>query len=156
MSRIFKSRKRVVVALSLVALLAVGGSVAFAYLTSTGTGTGTGNVTASSTPLVLTFSQPGFTALGQSQTVSIYATNNGSSPEQFTGLASFSVAPTNTTSCPTGSFVAGTPSVSTTSIPATGTPTLVGTVSVTFTNLAASAQNGCLGTGTVSYSATSN
>lgn len=154
MRRIFKLRKRTVVALSVIAVLAIAGGTAFAFLTSTGAGTGTGNVTASTSPLALTFSQPAFSALGQTATVNISATNSGASPEQFTGLSSFSVAPTSTITCPAGSFVAGTPSVSSTSVPAGGT-VQVGTVSVTFTNLAA-AQNGCIGTGTVTYSATSN
>lgn len=155
MRRIFKLRKRTVVALSVIAVLAIAGGTAFAFLTSTGTGTGTGNVTASTSPLALTFSQPAFSALGQTATVDISATNSGTSPEQFTGLSSFSVAPTSTTSCPAGSFVAGTPSVSSTSVPA-GDTVPVGTVSVTFTNLTTAAQNGCIGTGTVTYSATSN
>ncbi len=141
-------------AISVLALLAIGGA-AYAYLSSTGNGTGAGNVTASSSPLVLTFSQPDFTKLPQTQTVSIYATNNGQSVEQLNGLSSFSVSSTNTTTCPAGSFVAGTPSVTAGEVPADGSPHLVGTVSVTFTDLA-QVQNGCIGTGTASYSAASN
>ncbi len=154
MRRIFKSRRRALVALSAIAVLAFAGA-AVAYLSSTGSGSGTGNVTASSANLVLTFSQPDFTALPQTNTVDIYATNNGNSVEEFSGLTSFSVSSTNPTTCPAGSFVAGTPSVTSQEIPADGTPHLVGTVSVTFTNLS-QAQNGCIGTGTATYTASSN
>jgi hypothetical protein len=149
----FSTRKRAIATLSVLALLTSG--VAYAYLASTGSGTGTGNVTASSSNLVLTFSQPSFAQLPQTQTVNIYATNNGQSVEQFNGLTAFSVSSTNTTTCPSGSFVAGTPSTTAQEIPADGAAHLVGTVSVTFTDLA-QAQNGCLGSGTSSYSATSN
>ncbi len=154
MRRIFKSRKRTVVALSVIAVLAIAGGAAFAYLSSTGSGTGSGNVTASSTPLSITFSQPAFTALPQAQTVNIYATNTGSSAEWFSGLASFSVSPSSS-SCPAGSFVAATPSTTAQDIQGNTGPVLVGTVSVTFTDLQ-QVQNACLGGGAVSYSATSN
>ncbi len=153
MRRMFSTRKRVIATLSVLALLTSG--VAYAYLTSTGAGAGTGNVTASSSNLVITFSQPDFTKLPQNQTVNIYATNNGQSVEEFNGLTAFSVSSTNSTTCPTGSFVAGSPSTSATEIPADGAPHQVGTVSVTFTDLA-QAQNGCIGSGTSSYSAASN
>lgn len=153
MRRMFSTRKRIFATLSVMALLT--GGVAYAYLSSTGSGSGTGNVTASSSNLVLTFSQPDFSKLPQTQTVNIYATNNGQSVEQFNGLSAFSVSSTNSTTCPTGSFVAGTPSTTPGEIPADGSPHVVGTVSVTFTDLA-QAQNGCIGSGTSSYSATSN
>lgn len=155
MSRIFNSRKRVIGALAAITVLAIAGGAAYAYLTSSGSGTGTGNVSASTSPLSLTFSQPSFTALGQSQTVTISATNNSSSAEYFTGLTSFSASPSDTSTCPAGSFVGGTPSTTAQEIPA-GSTVAVGTASVTFTDLSSAAQNGCLGSGTVSYSANSN
>lgn len=153
MRRMFASRKRAVALLAVLALMT--GGIAYAYLTATGTGSGTGNVTAAAKPLSLTFSQPDFTKLPQTQTVNIYATNTGQSIQQFNGLTSFSVSSTNSTTCPAGSFVAGSPSVTAQEIPADAAPHLVGTVSVTFTDLA-QAQDGCIGTGTASYSATSN
>lgn len=154
MRRIFATRKRAIATLSVLALLT--GGVAYAYLASTGSGNGTGNVTASSSNLVLTFSQPDFTKLPQAQTVTIYATNNGQSVEQFNGLTSFLVSSTNSTNCPNGSFVAGTPSTTAQEIPASGAAVAVGTVTVTFTDLPTQAQNGCIGTGTASYSGASN
>lgn len=154
MRRIFKSRKRAAGLLSVIAVMAIAGGAAFAYLSSSGSGTGTGNVSASTSPLALSFSQPAFSALGQTQTVAISATNNGSSAEQLNGV-SVTVSSTNTSTCPAGSFVAGTPSITAQEIPA-GQSVQVGTMSVTFTDLSSAAQNGCLGTGTVSYSATSN
>lgn len=154
MRRIFKSRKRAAGLISVIAVMAIAGGAAFAYLSSSGGGTGTGNVSASTKPLVITFSQPDFTALGQTQSVAISATNNGSSAEQLNGV-SVTVSPTNSGTCPAGSFVAGATSVSAQEIPA-GSTVQVGTVPVTFTDLSTAAQNGCLGSGTVSYSATSN
>ncbi|HET9720571.1 MAG TPA: hypothetical protein VFP55_10870 [Solirubrobacteraceae bacterium] len=153
MRRMFSTGRRA--AATLAALGLITGGVAYAYLASTGSGTGTGNVTASSSNLVLTFSQPDFTKLPQTQTVNIYATNNGQSVEQFNGLTAFSVSSTNSTTCPGGSFVAGTPATTAQEIPADGAAHLVGTVSVTFTDLA-QAQNGCIGSGSSSYSASSN
>lgn len=153
MLRRFKSRT--IVALTAVAALAIAGA-AYAYLTSTGGGTGSGNVTASSTALNITFTQPDFTVLPQSKTVAIYATNSGSSVEYFKSLTSFSVSSTDSTKCPTGSFVAGTPSTTAQEIPADGLPHQIGTVSVTFTDLTTQAQDGCIGTGTASYAAQSN
>lgn len=152
MRRIFKSRKRAFAALSTLVVLAFAGA-AIAYLSSTGGGTGTGNVTASSSTLVLTFSQSDFSALPQTQAVDIFATNNGQSNEWFGGLASFSVAPAST-SCPAGSFVATTPAVTAQEVDA-GQTVQVGTVNVTFTDLG-QVQNGCLGSDAVNYSATSN
>jgi hypothetical protein len=154
MRRIFKTRKRAAGLISIIAVMAIAGGAAFAYLTSSGSGTGTGNVSASAPPLAITFSQPDFTALGQTQSVAISATNSGSSAEKLNSVA-VTVGPSNTSSCPAGSFVAGSPSVTAQEIPA-GSTVQVGTVSVTFTDLSSAAQNGCIGTGTVSYSATSN
>lgn len=160
MRRIFKSRKRAAGLLSVIAVLAIAGG-AYAYLTSTGTGSNTGDVTATTSGLTLTASQPAFTALGQTQNVSISAQNTSSSAER---VASVTVTPssTNSSSCPTGSFTAGTV-VSTTpgatsfapvEVPANST-VQIATVPVTFNDLS-SAQNGCLATGAVTYSLSSN
>jgi hypothetical protein len=146
--------KKRVIALAVVASLAVAGG-AYAYLTATGSGSSTGNVTATAPALTISFSQPDFTVLPQQQTVNIYATNTGTSTEYFTALASFAVTSTDTTKCPAGSFVAGSTSTTAQEVPA-GAKVLVGTVPVTFTDLATAAQNGCLGTGTATYTATSN
>ena len=154
MRRIFKSRKRTVGLLSVIAVMGIAGGAAFAYLSSTGSGTGSGNVTDSTSTLAITFSQPAFTALGQSQTVAISATNSGASAEQLSGVT-VTAGSTNPSTCPTGSFVAGQPSITAQQIPA-GQTVQVGTVSVQFVDLPSAAQNGCIGTGTVSYSATSN
>lgn len=154
MRRIFKSRKRAAGVLSVIAVLAIAGG-AYAYLTSSGSGSGSGNVTASTVPLVLTVAQPDFSALGQTQTVAIDATNNGGSPEEVSSLGVTAAPSSSDTGCPAGSFVAGSPTITNAEVPADGQSHQVGTVSVTFTDVSAS-QNGCIGSGTVSYNVSSN
>jgi hypothetical protein len=148
------TKKRAWVALTAVLALAITGA-AVAYLTSTGGGTGSGNVTATSQSLSITFSQPALTHIGETQSVGIYATNSGTSPEYFSGLTAFSVGSADTTKCPTGSFTAATPTTTGQEIAADSAPHQVGTVSVTFNDLQA-VQDGCVGNGTVAYSASSN
>lgn len=148
-------KKRTVLALSVVAVLALAGG-AYAFLSSTGSGSGSGSATIATSGLNITFSQPAFTALPQTQTVTIYATNTASNAEQFNSLTNFSVGSATGSGCPDGSFTnAAAPATTAQEIPADGQPHQIGTVDVSFNDLAVP-QNSCLGSDTAAYSASSN
>jgi hypothetical protein len=155
-------RKRTAVAVSVVAVLVVAGA-AIAYLTASGSGSGSGSVTATASAMTLSISNaPALTKLGDTETYEITASNTGSSPEHVSGITVSSIAPSAaavTAGCPTGSFSAGPTSTTGNEVPAgtVATPgtAVVGHVDVTFNDVA-SAQNGCLGSGTVAVSLSSN
>jgi hypothetical protein len=150
------TKKRVLVALAAVAALAVAG-IAYGYLNAGGSGGGSGNVSATASAPTLTVTQGGpFTELGNTETATVTAKNNGTSPQEVT-IATLTVAPSataKTAGCPAGSFVRGA-IVSTPQEIAPGKEAVIATAPVTFTDTPEENQNGCLGTETVSYSATS-
>jgi hypothetical protein len=140
-------RKRVLIPVGLIAALAIAG-IAAAYLTASGSGSGSGDVTASSSALTLHSSALTFANIGQTKTVTITADNPGSSPEHV-GTLTVTAAPTNTTSCPAGSFSAGNIQVTNSEVPAGASGYAIGTADITFNDVNA-AQDGCIGTGTAS------
>jgi uncharacterized repeat protein (TIGR01451 family) len=151
------TKKRYLVALTAVAALAITGG-AIAYLTASGSGSGSGSVTASSSALTLSISNaPALTNIGDQETYDITAANTGSSPEHVTGITVSSIVPSSaaqTAGCPPDSFSAGTPTLTGNEVPAGSVATpgtaVVGHVVVTFNDDTTHAQNGCIGTGTVS------
>jgi hypothetical protein len=153
-------RKRVLVPIGFIATLAIAG-VAAGYLSSAGSGSGTGSVTDSTSALVLHSSALSFDNIGQLKTVTVTADNTGTSAER---IAAVTVTPSSTdsTTCPTGSFTAGSFSFDSAfvtankEVPAKTNGVTVGTIGVTFNDLTGSAQNGCIGTGTASLALSSN
>src|SRR6058998_1867764 len=97
-------KKRLLVALSAVAVLGTAG-VVFAYLSTTGSGSGSGTVTASTSNLTLTSDVPALTKLGDSQTLTVKASNSGGSPQAVPSVK-ITVAP-HDSACPAGSFSVG-------------------------------------------------
>jgi hypothetical protein len=157
-------RKRTAVAVSVVAALVVAGS-AIAYLTASGSGSGSGSVSATASAMTLSISAaPALTRLGDTESYEITASNPGTSPEHVSGITVGSIAPSAaaaTAGCPVGSFSAGTPTTTGTEVPAATDAThpgtaVVGHVDVTFNDVTTAAQNGCLGSGTVAVSLSSN
>ena len=154
MSRRFM-KKRVVAVVGVIAALAIAAG-AYAYLTASGSGGGSGDVSASASAMTLSITNaPSLTKIGETKTYEITASNPGTSPEHVTSIAASAVpsSAATTAGCPAGSFSAGTPTVTGTEVPAATNSTtpgtaVVGHVDVTFNDVA-SAQNGCIGTGTV-------
>jgi hypothetical protein len=151
------TKKRVSVALSVVAALALAGG-AYAFLTASGSGGGTGDVSATTSVMALSVTKaPALTKLGDTQTYDISAHNPGSSAEKVSSISVDSVAPSAaaaTAGCPAGSFSADNVATTGNEVPAGG-DAVVGHVDVHFNDVN-SAQNGCLGTGTVALSLSSN
>lgn len=151
------TKKRVLIALSAVAALAIA-SVAFAYLTASGSGSGSGDVSATASNMALTItSAPPLTKIGDTETYEISAHNPGTSPEKVSGISVTSITPSaaaTTAGCPASTFTAGAPTMTGNEVPAGG-DAVVGHVAVTFNDNSSQAQNGCLGTGTVSISLSS-
>lgn len=138
------TNKRALVALAAVAALAVAG-IAYGFLSATGEGSGTGSVTAKTATLVLTSSALSFAKLEEAQTVTVSAHNPGTSPEKVTTVA-VSASSTDSTTCPDGSFTAGTVSTTPTEVQP-GETVAVATVPVTLHDLPV-AQDGCIGSET--------
>lgn len=156
------TKKRLVVALTAVAALAIAGG-AVAYLTATGSGSGSGDVTATTSAMTLSISNaPALTKIGDTETYEITASNSGSSPEHVSGITVSSIAPSAaaaTAGCPSNTFTASAPTTTGNEVPAAAgasTPgtAVVGHVDITFNDRNA-AQNGCIGTGTVAISLSS-
>ena len=146
MSRIIRKRKLVAL-LGVVAAVGIA-AVAYAFLSAGGSGSGSGSASAAVTELGLTSSVPALDHIGDSDTITVYATNAGTSPEQLSALY---ITPTPTAAsgktCPAGSFVVGTPTLTGNQVPAgTGIAdkVTVATATVTYTNVN-SAQNDCTG-----------
>jgi hypothetical protein len=115
-------------------------AVAVAYLSSAGTGTGTGATSEATGTVTLAGTTPDITQIGDTQTMTITGTNNGSSPTKVAGISVGAI--TLPAGCPSGSFEFGTPSTTGTEI-APGATETVGSVSVTFVNNDA-VQDACL------------
>jgi hypothetical protein len=149
--------KRVLGVLGVVAVLAVVGA-AFAYLNAGGSGGGSGSVSATASAPTLSVTQGAeFSQLGNTETVTVHAKNNGTSPQEVT-ISTLTAAPSaaaSTAGCPAGSFVVGTISSTPQEI-GPGKEAVIATAPVTFTDTTTENQNGCLGAETVSYSATSS
>lgn len=151
------TKKRMLVALSMVAALVVAGA-AYAYLSASGSGSGNGDVSATTSAMTLSVTNaPALTKIGDKQTYEISAHNPGTSPEKVSSLTA-SAAPSTaaaTAGCPAGSFSADNATPTGTEVPANG-DAVVGHVDVHFNDDSTNAQNGCLGTGTVALSLSSN
>jgi hypothetical protein len=81
------ARKRNVVVLTAIAALAVAGA-AFAYLTSTGSGSGSGTVSSATQSVALTGSLGApLSKIGDTETFTVNAKNNGSSPVYVNSVA---------------------------------------------------------------------
>lgn len=149
------TKKRTLVALTAVAALVVAGA-AYAYLTASGTGSGSGDVSATTSAMTLKVSNaPALTRLGDTETYEISAHNPGSSPEKVSSITATASPSADATGCPAGSFSADNATTTGTEVPANG-DAVVGHVDVHFNDDAAHAQNGCIGTGTVALSLSSN
>lgn len=136
MRKFFTKRSALLAAVLAIAITAV----AAAYLSSTGAGSGTGATSEATDSVTLVGTTPDITHIGDSQTMTIAGTNDGSSP---TKVASISVGDVTLPSgCPAGSFEFGEPQETGTQIAAGATET-VGTVSVTLVNKDA-VQDACL------------
>jgi hypothetical protein len=155
MSRRF-NKKRVVAVVSVVTALGIA-TFAYAYLTASGSGSGSGDVSATASSMTLSISSaPALTKIGDSETYEITASNPGTSPEHVSGITVGSIGPSTAAAgagCPADSFTADAPTTTGTEVPAAGTA-VVGHVLVHFVDRA-SAQNGCLGVGTVAISLSS-
>jgi hypothetical protein len=147
-------RKRVIIPLGIVAALAVAGG-AIAYLTTSGSGTGSGDVSATNSTLTLHVTSSPIATLGGTSPVTITADNAGTSAEHVSGVT-LSAVPADTTTCPAGSFTAGPVTVTANEVPAGATGFQIATSNVTFNDLTTASQNGCLGTGTIAFTAGSN
>lgn len=115
-------------------------AVAVAYLSSSGTGSGSGETSATTGTVTLAGTTPDLTEIGDTQTMTIAGTNDGSSPTKVAGISVGAV--TLPAGCPAGSFSFGTPQTTGTEI-APGATETVGTVAVTFVNQDA-VQDACL------------
>jgi hypothetical protein len=147
-------RKRVLVAGASIAI--IGSGAAAAFLSVGGSGGGSANVTAATTPLVLTTSSPNLTDIGNSQVVKIYAANPDASPQKPKGALAVTAEPSAAAAaagCPAGSFSISGITPAYVELPGGAAATEIGTATVHFDNVSEE-QNACIGSGTVKLTAT--
>jgi hypothetical protein len=143
-------KKRVFIALSVLGVLGIAG-VVLAYLSTTGSGSGTGTVTATTSDLTLTSSVPDLTKLGDSQTITVKAANDGSSPQAVPSV-NITVSPQDS-SCPDGSFSVGDSGADSDDVSSGvevlpgGAATTIATDTVHFNDNSTTAQDSCVSGG---------
>jgi hypothetical protein len=131
-----------ILAVGLPLVLIAGAGVGYAYWTSTGTGNGTASAASGPAGISLTGTATGLTP-GGSVTVPIMATNPNSYRVAIAALTATPASFTCAGASPGADISVGTPSLSSTFVPAGG-PTQVGSVVVTM-NDTSSNQDACKG-----------
>ena len=142
--RTFTSKRSAL--LAVIGVLVVSAS-AIAWLSASGSGSGTGSVVETSDAMTLTSSIAALDNIGDSDTITVYAANPGSSVQHVDDVT---IEPVEAAGCPDGSFVVTDITPLDADVPPTDAATAIATATVTFTNVD-SAQNACIGTDTVSY-----